>query len=80
MLNVMDLASLAMESQRVIWLRLARFALGGPAAASEAVLMVTEKLTAATQAATDLATGASPEHVVAGLRARVRANEQRLAG
>ena len=47
----MDATLLAMESQQVIGLRLAKLSLGGPAAQIEAQRMVSEKIMAAGEAA-----------------------------
>ena len=52
-----DLALAGFEAQRVIALRLAKLAAGGPAADREARRMVTEKIAASTEAAATLATG-----------------------
>jgi hypothetical protein len=73
-----NLTMLAAESQHVIGLRMLKFALGGAKAQKEANLMVTEKMLAATQAATRLMMGASPDSVVKGYRRKVRANARRL--
>lgn len=66
------------QAQRVIALRLAKLAQGGPAAEAESRRMVTEKMAAATEAATSLATGKSPRSVVRRYRTIMRANERRL--
>ena len=68
------------EAQRVIGLRLAKLARGGAAAEAESHRMVTEKLTAAAEAATALATGKSPTSVVRRYRTIIRANKRRLSG
>ena len=73
-----DMAMLGVEAQTEIGLRLAKIALGGPAAAVEAHLMVGEKVAAAGEAAMQVATGRSPGHVVRGYRRKVRANTRRL--
>ncbi len=73
-----DMTMLAVEAQTVIGLRLTKIALGGPAAMSEAQLMVSEKVLAAGEAALQIATGKSPGHVVSGYRRKVRANTRRL--
>lgn len=75
----MDATLLAMESQQVIGLRLAKLSGGGAAAQDEARRMVSEKITAANEAAMLLATGGSTGKVVAGYRRRVRANARRLS-
>ncbi|HEX8416814.1 MAG TPA: hypothetical protein VF641_04340 [Methylobacterium sp.] len=74
-----DATLLAMESQQVIGLRLARLSGGGALAQAEAHRMVAEKITAAGEAAMLMATGASSQRVVAGYRRKVRANARRLA-
>jgi len=66
------------EAQRVIGLRLAKLAQGGAAAEAESHRMVSEKLTAAVEASTALATGKSPRSVVRRYRTIMRANERRL--
>lgn len=75
----MDATLLAMESQQVIALRLAKLATGGAAAQAEAQHMVTEKIMAAQEAALLIATGGSTAGVVAGYRRKVRANARRLS-
>lgn len=75
-----DSAMLAMESQAVIGLRLAKLAAGGSAAQVEAQRMVSEKVMAAGEAALLIATGGSTAGVVAGYRRKVRANHRRLSG
>ena len=71
-------AMLATESQQVIGLRLARIAQGGPLAAAEAQLMISEKVFAAMQASGQILAGASPDSVVRAYRRKVRANARRL--
>ena len=75
-----SLALLAAESQHVIGLRLMKLVLGGSNACDEASLMVTEKMSAATEAlpAGHLMVGASPASVVQAYRTKVRANSRRL--
>ena len=73
-----SLAMLAAESQQVIGLRVMKLVLGGSDACDEASLMVTEKMSAATQATSHLLMGASPASVVRGYRKKVRANSRRL--
>lgn len=75
----MDATLLAMESQQVIGMRLARLSGGGAAAQAEAQRMVSEKIMAAGEAAMLMAAGGSSQRVVAGYRRRVRANARRLA-
>ena len=75
----MDATLLAMESQQVIGLRLAKLSLGGPAAQIEAQRMVSEKIMAASEADMMIATGVSTQKVVTGYRRKVRANARRLS-
>ena len=75
----LDTAMLAMESQTVIGLRMAKLAAGGGAAQAEVQRMVSEKVIAAGEAAFLLATGASSAKVVSGYRRKVRANHRRLS-
>ena len=75
----LDAVLLGFETQRVIGLRLAKIAAGGPAAQVEAHRMVTEETTALAEAATTLATGGSPRTVVRRYRKHVKANERRLS-
>jgi hypothetical protein len=56
-----NVAMLAAESQRVIWLRMMKLAAGGVAARKEANLMATEKVKAAIQATGRLARGGDTE-------------------
>jgi hypothetical protein len=74
-----DLMSLAMESQQVILLRCLKLARGGPAAATEARRMATEKLAVAGHAAAGLMTGGTPAATLQLCRVRVRANRRRLS-
>ncbi len=73
-----NLSMLAVESQQVIGLRLARFSTGGWAAHDEARLMVSEKVAAATHAAGRLMVGDTADSVVTGYRTAVQANVERL--
>jgi hypothetical protein len=75
---VFDIVRLALEAQRVISLRLAAIARGGPAAELETRLMVTEKMNAAVEAAGMLAQGGSTRSVISLYRSRVQANVRRL--
>jgi len=70
---------LGIEAQQVIGLRMAVFAAGGPAAEAEARLMISEKVAAFAEAASDLALGGSPQGVMRRTRSRVRANARRLS-
>jgi hypothetical protein len=72
-------ASLAVESQQAIWLRLLKLNAGGPNARKEANLMVSEKTAAARNATRRLMLGASPNSVVQSYRKKVRANVRRLS-
>ena len=74
-----DMMMAQFEAQRVIALRLAKLAQGGTAAEVESRRMITEKLTAAAEAATALAVGKSPQSVVRRYRTLMRANERRLS-
>ena len=74
-----DLAMLAVESQQVIWLRSMRLAGGGAKASAEARRMVSEKLTAAAQAAAGAVLGDSPARTAKRYRKKVRANRRRLS-
>lgn len=75
-----DSMMLMAEAQQVIALRLARLALGGPAAARESRRMVEEKAAAAVEQGLRLAAGAGPGAVVKAYRAKTRANRRRLTG
>jgi hypothetical protein len=74
-----NLAMLAAESQRVIWLRSVKLAAGGEHALEEAQLMISEKAFAAFGAVGRLAMGDSPDLIVSGYRKKVRANARRLS-
>ncbi|MHB2206636.1 hypothetical protein [Methylobacterium sp. CM6257] len=69
---------LAIESQRVIELRLVRIAWGGAEAQAEMQSMVSEKIGAAIEAAGTLVTGGSFEIVVSRYREHVAFNTKRL--
>jgi hypothetical protein len=71
--------SFVVESTTVVWLRMIKLAQGGPEADEEARLMVSEKITAATQATAHLIAGKSPECVAKSYRRKVRANARRLS-
>ncbi|MDH7795284.1 MULTISPECIES: hypothetical protein [unclassified Beijerinckia] len=73
-----DTAMLVLESQQVIGLRMAKLALGGPAAMHEANRMVSEKGFAFAEAATHMALGGSTDAMVRKVRRTVRANRKRL--
>ncbi len=72
-----DTTMLAAEAQAVIWTRLSQAAMGRGSSA-ENLLMVTEKITAFTEAAAILAAGGSAHKVIKGYRRKVRANAKRL--
>ena len=74
-----DMVLLSLESQRVLSLRLAVFAIGGARAHAEAQRMILEKAFAASRAAQLMAFGHSPEAIVRHYRFRVRANQRRLS-
>jgi hypothetical protein len=74
-----NLVLLGIESQRVIGLRLTKIAAGGPQAALEAQLMVSEKVLEGISAGSRLMLGAKPNSVVRGYRKKVRANAKRLS-
>ena len=74
-----NLMMLGIESQQVIYLRLAKIAAGGPQAALEAQLMVSEKIHQGVSAGTRLLFGATPNSVVRSYRRKVRANRKRLS-
>jgi hypothetical protein len=78
-LAVMENTLSTIEASGVIALRVQMISQGGPAAQVEAELMVTEKMRAFTQAATDIAHGASPAEVCEGFRSAIRANYNRLS-
>lgn len=82
----MDAMLLGAEAQTVIGLRLMKLAAGGAAAAAEAELMVTEKVSAAMEVNRHLAvaalTGGGPRgasRAMAHYRRKVRANRRRLS-
>ena len=70
---------LALESNRVIGLRLAKLMRGGKAAQREAERMVSEKIQAAAKAGASLMAGATSDEIVRQYRKRVAANAKRLA-
>ena len=82
----LDAWALAAESNMVIAMRMGTMAMGGPAAAKEAELMVSEKIAASLALGFDLATGKhgiAPEAMMSGsikhYSRSVRANRRRLA-
>jgi hypothetical protein len=74
-----DTFALNVEAQRVIRLRLAAVAQGGPSALPEIRLMVMEKIVALLHATGMLARGGSARAVLLYYRSRVQANERRLS-
>lgn len=70
---------LALESNRVIGLRLAKLARGGRGARREAQRMVTEKIHAAARAGASLMSGASGDDIIGQYRKKVAANAKRLS-
>ena len=76
--SLSDSLMLGIEAQRVISLRLAAIARGGPTAEAETRLMVTEKMVAVLQAAGMLVQGASTRSVISFYRSRVQENVRRL--
>jgi len=72
-------AMLALESNRVVALRLMKLAAGGRRARAEASRMVSEKISEAVGAGVTLMTGGSSAKVIASYRKRVRANARRLS-
>jgi hypothetical protein len=74
---VSDVSMLALESQSVIMSRVTMMATGRGTNAENA-LMISEKVSAATEAAMTMATGGSAAKVVRGYRKHVRANVKRL--
>jgi hypothetical protein len=75
-----SLMMLALESNRVVGLRLIKLMLGGRGARREAELMVREKIDAAFKASASLMAGASGDEIVRRYRRRVAANAKRLGG
>jgi len=69
---------LAVESSRVIGLRVTKMAFGGWEAYDEAVLMVREKVDAATEARSTMMAGGSAAVIVERYREHVASNEKRL--
>jgi hypothetical protein len=69
---------LALESNHVIMLRLAKLMRGGKGALREAERMVSEKIQAGAKAGASLMAGASSDEIVRQYRRRVKANAKRL--
>jgi hypothetical protein len=70
---------LALESNRVIGLRIAKLMRGDKAAQREARRMISEKILAAGKAGTSLMAGASADKIVEQYRRKVAANAKRLS-
>lgn len=70
---------LAIESNRVIALRLLRIAVGGQDARTEGELMISEKVDAFIEAGGSLHRGATAAAVIGRYREHVAANARRLA-
>lgn len=79
MCNPFAVAALALESQRVVQLRLVKLAWGGLEVQAEAHQMVSEKISAFNEAAGTLMMGGSIDTVIARYREHVAANTQRLS-
>lgn len=73
-----DLTMLALESQQVIALRMAKLACGGLGATQEMQRMTAEKVEAFAHESGRILLGASNSSVVKRYRKRVRANRRRL--
>ena len=74
-----SLFQLAVESNAVIGLRTVKFMLGHGDAIMEGQLMVTEKVDAAVEAASNLFAGASAGTIIERYRQHVAANAKRLS-
>ena len=72
-------AMLAVEASEVVRLRCEKLSYGDEAAGQEAVLMVSEKIAAAFEAAAGLLAGATPAAIVRRYREHVAANARRLS-
>ena len=70
---------LSFEAQRVISLRVMKFAGGGAQAQTEANLMMTEKISEAMAVTATLLRGGTGQAVIAQVRRRVRSNSRRLS-
>lgn len=82
----MDSWSLGLEASTVVGMRMLRLSEGGPAAASEAQRMISEKLEAAADLGALALTGrlgatseAAASRTLKHVRGKVRANQRRLA-
>jgi hypothetical protein len=72
-------AMLAVEAGEVVLLRYERLSHGDEAAGQEAVLMVSEKIAAAFEAAASLLAGATPAAIIQRYRQHVAENAKRLS-
>ncbi|MBR0973779.1 MULTISPECIES: hypothetical protein [Bradyrhizobium] len=72
-------AMLAVEASEVVRLRYEKLSHGDEAAGQEAVLMVSEKIAAAFEAAASLLAGVTPGTIVRRYREHVAANAERLS-
>ena len=77
--SILSSIMLAIESRRVIELRLVRLAWGGREGRAEMQSMVIEKVQASCEAVTTLMLGGSPETVIARYREHVAFNTRRLS-
>jgi hypothetical protein len=74
-----QLFKLAIDSNKVIALRLMKIAKGGRGAKFETKRMVSEKIAAALQASTTMMTGGGASKVIKQYRKRVASNVKRLS-
>ena len=74
-----QLFKLAIDSNKVIALRLMKIAKGGRGAKFETKRMVSEKIAAAFQAGTTMMTGGNASKVIKQYRKRVASNVKRLS-
>jgi hypothetical protein len=72
-------AMLAVEASEVVRLRCEKLSHGDAAAGQEALLMVSEKIAAAFEAAASMLSGATPAAVIQRYREHVAANARRLS-
>lgn len=77
--HVANTMLLALESNQVIWMRIAAVSRCGPDTLSEMALMMSEKMEASASAMSNLAAGGSPDSVVSAYREIVQANLKRLS-
>jgi len=70
---------LAIESQQVMALRLAKLSRGGKRAQREHARMLSEKVGAGMMAGVRMLFGVSPARILKGYRSKVRANIRRLS-